>query len=94
MKWDTLTLALQHFNPFIYGDAYMSVNLSSLVQKPVYRRRQFIFLTNARKLLIGLIEQTSAKSYSKFIYFIQEKAIEFVVWKMAAILARPQYVNG
>ena len=41
-------------------------------------------------------EQISVKSGSKFIYiyiFIQENAFENVVWKMAAILARPQCVK-
>ena len=39
------------------------------------------------------LEQTSAKSESKFIFFIQENAFENVVWKMTAILCRPQCVN-
>ena len=43
-------------------------------------------------------KQTSVKSQSKFIYFhsrnfIQENAFENVIWKMAAILSRPQCVN-
>ena len=33
------------------------------------------------------------KSQSKFIHFLQENAFENVVWKMAAILSRPQCVK-
>ena len=39
------------------------------------------------------LEQTIVKSLSKFIHFIQEKASENDVWKMAAILSLPQCVK-
>ena len=38
-------------------------------------------------------EQTSVKSYRNLNIFIQENACENVVWKMAAILSRPQCVK-
>ena len=34
------------------------------------------------------------KSQSKFMHFVQENAFENVVWKMAAILSRPQHCLG
>ena len=39
-------------------------------------------------------EQISVKSYSNLYIFIQENAFEHVVWKMAAILPQPQWVNA
>ena len=39
-------------------------------------------------------EQTSVKYQSKFIHFHSRKCIWNVVWKMAAILPRPQWVNS
>ena len=47
-------------------------------------RRQAIIWTNAGILLIGPLGTN---------FFIQENAFENVVWKMAAILYRPQCVN-
>ena len=38
-------------------------------------------------------EQNSVKYYSKFEYFHSRNVFENVVWKMAAILYRPQCVN-
>ena len=38
-------------------------------------------------------EQTSVKSYTKFMHFHSRKNIRNVVWKMAAILSRPQCVK-
>ena len=52
-------------------------------------RRQAIILTNAGILLIGPLGTNS----SEIVIFIQEKAFENVVWKMAAILSRPQCVK-
>ena len=53
--------------------------------------RQAIISTNARILLIGpLGTKLNQNSY----IFAQENAFEIVVWKMMAILSRPQCVNS
>ena len=60
-------------------------------------RRQAIICTNAGILLIWTLEnklQWSFKSFNPNSYiFIQENVCQNVVWKMPAILSRPQCVN-
>ena len=41
-----------------------------------------------------LWEQTSVKSLSKLIHFVEENSFENVVCEMSAILPRLQYVKG
>ena len=58
-------------------------------------RRRAIIRTNAGILLIG----TLGTNFSEILieihtFFIQENAFEKVVWKMASILSRPQYVKS
>ena len=55
-------------------------------------RRPAIIWTNAGILLIGPLGKTSVKFRNSNI-FIQENPFENVVWKMAAILFRPQCVK-
>ena len=52
-------------------------------------RRQAIIWTNAGILLIGPL----GTKFNETSIFIQENPFETVVWKMAAILPRPQCVN-
>ena len=57
-------------------------------------RRQAIIWTNAGILLIWTFRnklQWNFKRYSDI--FVEENAFENVIWKMAAILSRPQCVN-
>ena len=56
-------------------------------------RRQAIIWTNAGILLIGPLGTNFSEIFIKMDIFIQENAFENVVWKMAAILSRPQCVN-
>ena len=56
-------------------------------------RCQAIIWTNAGILLIRCLGKNSVKFKWNPYIFIQENAIENVVWKMAAILSRPQCVN-
>ena len=57
------------------------------------RRRQAIIWTNAGILWIRPLEKISEIFNQNPYIFIQENAIQNVVWKMAAILSRPQCVN-
>ena len=59
-------------------------------------RHKAIISSNAGMLLIESLgpEQISVKYSSKFRIFMQENALETVVWKMVAILSRPQYINA
>ena len=54
-------------------------------------RRQAIIRTNAGLLWIGTLGLQWNLKQNSYI-FIQENAFENVVWKMAAILSRPQCV--
>ena len=55
---------------------------------------QAIIWTNAEILLIGpLGTNFSENEIEIYTFFIQENTFENVVWKMAAILSRPQCVN-
>ena len=54
-------------------------------------RRQAIIWTNAGILLNGPM---GTKLNRNLYIFIQEKAVENIVWKMAAIYSRPQCVNN
>ena len=55
-------------------------------------RRQAIIWTNDRISLIG--PSGTKRNFNQNLYiFIQENAVENVVWKMAAILSWPQCVN-
>ena len=57
-------------------------------------RRQAIIWNNAGILLIGpLGTNFTGILYRNSCIFIQEKAFENVVWKMAVILSRPQCVK-
>ena len=56
-------------------------------------RRQAIICTNAGILSIRTIGTNFSEILSKTHVFIQENTFENVVWKMAAVLSRPQYVN-
>ena len=56
-------------------------------------RRQAIIWTNAGILLIGPLETNQWNLDRNSYAFIQENAFEDAVWKMAAILPRPQCVN-
>ena len=54
-------------------------------------RRQAIIWTSDWILLIGLLRTNFCKNVNRNAYiFIQENAFEYVVWKMATILPRPQ----
>ena len=58
-------------------------------------RRQAIIWTNAGILLIG----TLGTNFNEILieirtFFIQEYPFENVVWKMASILSRPQWVKS
>ena len=58
------------------------------------RRRQAIIWTNAGILLIGPFGTNFSEILiQNWNIFIEEKAFENVVWKMAAILSRPQCVK-
>ena len=58
-------------------------------------RRQAIIWTSAEILLIGPLVTKFSKILTKKSYiFIQENVFEIVVWKMSAILSRPQCVNA
>ena len=58
------------------------------------RRRQAIIRINAGILLIRTLgAQFNEIFYRNSYIFIEENALENVVWKMAAILFRPQYVK-
>ena len=58
-------------------------------------RRQVIIWTNARILLIGPPRNKLQWNVNRNSHiFIQENPFENVVWKMAAILSRPQWVKG
>ena len=52
-------------------------------------RRQAIIWTNAEILLIGPLKT----NFSEILIGILTFSFEKVVWKMAAILSRPQWVN-
>ena len=57
--------------------------------------RQAIIRTNAGILLIGTLGTNVSEILKRNSYiFIQENAFENVVWKMAAILSRPQCVKN
>ena len=56
-------------------------------------RRQAIIWINAGILLIGPSEITFSKILIEIHNFLQENAFQNVVWKMAAILSRPQCVE-
>ena len=57
-------------------------------------RRQAIIWNNAAILLIGTLSNTLQWNRCRYLYiFIQENTFEIFVWKMAAILSRPQCVN-
>ena len=57
-------------------------------------QRQVIIWTNAGILLIGPLGTNFSEIFNwNSCIFIQENAFEDVVWKMAAILSRPQCVN-
>ena len=57
-------------------------------------RGQAIIWTNAGILLIGPLETNFSELFiEKLNIFIQENSFENVVWKMAAILCRPQCVK-
>ena len=56
-------------------------------------RRRAIILTNAGILLIRTLGTLQWNLSPNSYIFIQENAFENVVWKMSAILSRPQYVN-
>ena len=56
-------------------------------------RRQAIIWTNAGILSIDLLGTKLSEISIAIHIFIQENASENVVWKMAAILSRPQCVN-
>ena len=54
-------------------------------------RRQAIIWTKAGLLLIRLLETNFSKVLLKI--FMEENPFENIVWKMAAILSRPQCVD-
>ena len=56
-------------------------------------RRQAIIWTNAGILLIGPLETNFSEILIEIYIFIQENSFKSVVWKMAAILSRPQCVK-
>ena len=56
-------------------------------------RRQAIIRTNAGILVIGTLETNFSEIKRNSYIFIQENAFENVVWKLAAILSRPQCAN-
>ena len=57
-------------------------------------RRQAIIWKNYRILLIGPLETNFSEILIVTSYvFVKENALENVVWKMAAILCRPQCVK-
>ena len=58
-------------------------------------RHQAIIWTNAGILLIGPLQTNFSEVLIKIdIFIIQVNAFENAVWKMAAILSRPQCVNS
>ena len=56
-------------------------------------RHQAIIWTSARFCQLNPWEQTSVKFHRILYIFIDENAFEIVVWKLAAILPRPQCDN-
>ena len=56
-------------------------------------RHQTIIRTNAGISLIGSLETNFREILIDIYIFIQENAFEIVVWKMAAILSRPQCIK-
>ena len=58
-------------------------------------RRQTIIWTNAGLLLIAHLGTNASENLNQNLYiFIEENALENIVWKMVAILSRPQYVKS
>ena len=58
-------------------------------------RRQAIILINAGKLLIGPLETNVSDILIEIHTFsFQENAFGSVIWKMAAIMSRPQCINN
>ena len=57
-------------------------------------RRQTIIWANAGIVLIGTLKTNLSEIFNQNWYiFIQENAFENIVWKMAAILSRPQCIK-
>ena len=76
---------------------YASVTLAIIVSDNglLPGRHQAIIWTNAEILLIGPLGGNFSDIFNRNIYiFIQESALENVVWDIAVILSRPQCVNS
>ena len=58
------------------------------------RRHQTIIWSNAEILLTGPLRRNLDEMLIEIIAFLLKNVFENVVWKMAAILSRPQVLSG